>query len=156
MTRYSALDTAISLEKAANSLLRDPPVEILPSEESGLISHDALGKTCGIVILSSLSIEVALKSLLEKHGKNPPKIHDHIRLYDLVPSDIQDMLQDRFEVTAITQNPSGPTNIRSVLESTRQSFEHWRYIHESSRLSKVDLLSVFMAAKVIAAESGNV
>ncbi|WP_415203795.1 HEPN domain-containing protein [Pseudorhodoferax sp.] len=128
----------------------------MPSEQIGLISHDSLGRTCGIVILSSLSIEVALKSLLEKHGKKPPKTHDHIQLYDLVPADTQEMLQDRFEVTAITQNPIGPTNIRSILESTRQSFEHWRYIHESPRLSKIDLLSVFIAAKVIAAESGSV
>ena len=153
---YSALDIATSFEIAAISLLRDLDTDKSISEQTGLIRHDVLGPLCGAIVLSSLSIEIALKSLLEKHGITFPKKHDHIILFNLIPMPIQLMLQDRFYVTAVNYNQNGPTDLREVLESTRDSFIQWRYIHEASKLIKIDISSVLIAAKVIAAESGAV
>lgn len=73
------------------------------------------------VVCSAFSIELGMKAILLSNGK-PPKTHNLVKLFELLPSAIQDRVVG---ACAKTRKEFGTS-----LESAAKLFEEWRYVYE--------------------------
>lgn len=99
------------------------------------------------IILYSLSIEHGLKALLSLGGKKQISGHDHKRLFQSLPTTIQERIkeelsEERFKVT-----------FDKYLEENKNDFIEWRYSYEKSVMASSDFLKVFAAAIIKVGES---
>jgi hypothetical protein len=73
------------------------------------------------IVCGAFACEVAIKSLLELHGKTA-RGHDLLRLFKILPSHVQLQV---FEGTCLTED-----KFWQELERARCAFEEWRYFYE--------------------------
>lgn len=92
-------------------------------------------------VLLALAVEIALKAwqVREREGAPPDHGHDLVELFDALHADTQARLRERFQVRSDTfgaqsADPFGMVGMKEVLEAHRETFEHWRYVHEHDAL----------------------
>lgn len=77
-------------------------------------------------VLQAFGVEVALKGVLRKVGKEPPRTHNLAKLYRLLPDQTQRQLSYAF--TAIAEG----RNLKDTLGKHARDFEAWRYLEEDT------------------------
>lgn len=97
-------------------------------------SPNMLAAICSSAVLLSLSVEVGIKALLEKHSGKFLRSHDHEELFRALPVPVQNELSGRFRSEAIAETVYGagaePPKLEAVLAQTKNTFEVWRYVYE--------------------------
>lgn len=73
------------------------------------------------VVCSAFSIELGMKAILLRNGK-PPKTHNMAKLFELLPSEIQN------RVVGACGKPR--KEFDTSLECAARLFEEWRYVYE--------------------------
>lgn len=99
----------------------------------------------GIAVASirviSHGVEIAIKTLLVqcKPDETPPRCHDLVKLFDMLPQDIQ----DRAAQSLKTIYPVGPQewleedpDIRWILETGKNNYQDWGYIQETPETAR--------------------
>jgi hypothetical protein len=157
----AATNLAKAYEWAAYKLLDDFDFSKTMKTKSGMVHPATLGPIVGAVVLTSLSIEVALKALLLKHHGKALRTHDHVKLFKALPADVQRNLEQRYERIARTRNKnsggSQTIEITAVLAATKDVFISWRYAYEPTEMARnVDISTAACASRVIADEAGAV
>lgn len=90
-------------------------------------------------ILSVFGIEVALKALIRREGKEPPNIHDLYRLYKMLAPRTRKRICEKAEKLEAISPKEGGEVIRAeeVIKKHRKSFEEWRYGESGKNLDVV-------------------
>ena len=107
------------------------------------------GRALAVPILLSLATELALKALLcLERKKDPPRIHDLLKLFEQLEPDTQEMLEARMrKVSAFPISAAVPSiqnlnphlqemfgvrmhPLRYILREHRDANMHWRFLHE--------------------------
>lgn len=122
---------AKSLQKIGYQLASD---QELPSEPDIDLFR---GKILASAILLPLATEIALKAWQCRERKGAPdRSHDLLKLFEGLSEDAQAQLEEGLPVwldpLSIHELCPVGAGMRKVLEYHRQSFEHWRYLYESS------------------------
>ena len=91
------------------------------------------GTTLAEAILLSLATEIALKALLSlEQKKDPPHIHDLLKLFEQLEPDTQKLLRAEMpgwpEILEVSPFDYG--SLPEILWSHRDAHTHWRFIHE--------------------------
>ena len=95
----------------------------------------ALGCTYVANFILPFTIELALKSLILKEGKNPNNIHDLIDLYN----ELSDSIKLELHIDYLNQLKDGGNfiteSLRELFERNRKDFANWRYLDNPTSLS---------------------
>lgn len=78
-----------------------------------------------------LALELGLKSLLHKCALEPPRTHNLSDLFDLLPVQTKDMVEQEYE-TAKEDQSAG--SFRLLLEAHKNDFIEWRYLDDVKAL----------------------
>ena len=97
------------------------------------------------IVCGAFAVEVAMKALLELHGK-PSKGHDLIKLYNKLPAHLQMQIRDG---TCLSEN-----DFLHELANAKSAFEDWRYFYEDKNflIVNVDFLGKIAAVTIAIAE----
>ncbi|MBN6103546.1 HEPN domain-containing protein [Xanthomonas sp. CFBP 8703] len=157
----AATNLAKAYEWAAYKLLDDFDFSNTKKTKSGMVHLATLGPIVGAVVLTSLSIEVALKALLLKHHGKALRTHDHVKLFNALPTDVRRNLEQRYARIAKTRNKSSGGNqtveIAEVFAATKDVFTSWRYAYEPTELARnIDISTAACASRVISDEAGAI
>ena len=120
---------ARSLQKVARQLASD---RIPPGEDVFLFTGQQLAEP----ILLALSTEIALKAWQCRERQGPPdSYHDLLKLFEGLSDRAQTILEARYPEHPM---PGGThvfipihSGIRRILETHRDTFVRWRYVHET-------------------------
>ena len=74
----------------------------------------------------AFGVEVALKAIIEAQGDAPPHHHDLLKLYRKILRETQDFIE-RFVSDKIPEL----SDVQTLLEAHRKSFETWRYLEDT-------------------------
>ena len=89
-------------------------------------------------LLSAFGIEVALKALIRREGKEPPNIHDLYRLYKMLALKTQKRICEKAEKIVIPSREGEKViQAEEVIKEHRKSFEEWRYGESGKNLDVV-------------------
>ena len=151
----AALNLAKAYELAAYKLLDELDTSNSISQKTGMVRPAVLGPTCGAIVLTSLSIEIALKALLQRHVGVVPRTHDHLKLFRGLPPDVQDLAKDRYRRCAEMRNKNSsrtePVDLLEVLAATKDAFWSWRYVYEPAEVPRhMDISTAASAARALA------
>ena len=118
---------AMALQWAANHMM--PPsqrVAVLPRQR---LAAD-LGQEVASNFLLPLTVELALKGLIQRHqGPSAyPHKHDLLLLYETQPCEVRRSLDERFTHMATDTSAAG-LDLPAFLEQHRNDFERWRYLN---------------------------
>lgn len=157
----AATNLAKAYEWAAYKLLDDLDFRNTKKTKSGMVHPETLGPIIGAIVLTSLSIEIALKSLLLKHNGKAARTHDHVKLFNALPNFVQESLGQRYRRMAETRNENSggnqPLDIIAVLTATKDVFLSWRYAYEPTELARhIDISTAACVSRVIADEASAV
>lgn len=157
----AATNLAKAYEWAAYKLLDDFDFSSTKKTKSGMVHPATLGPIVSAIVLTSLSIEVALKALLLKYHGKVLRTHDHVKLFKALPTDVQRNLEKRYARIARTRNENSGGNqtldIGQVLAVTKDIFISWRYAYEPMVMAcSVDLSTAACASRAIAEEADAV
>lgn len=150
----AARNLALAYDLAAYKLLDELDTTNSISPKTGMVKPSVLGPICGAVVLTSLSIEIALKALLQRHVGTVPRTHDHLKLFGALPPEIQTLAQDGYRRTAELRNKnsggSQPLELLDVLAATKDAFQSWRYVYEPTELPRcMDISTATSAAHTL-------
>ena len=84
-------------------------------------------------ILLSLATEIALKALLFlEQEKDPPHIHDLLKLFEQLEPDTQKLLRSEMpgRPDILEVSPFDYGSLPEILWSHRDAHTHWRFLHE--------------------------
>ena len=127
------IHNARSLQAVAQYLVFDPdPGETRISDADGLFGT---GRYFAGPVLLALATEIALKAWQCREMKGPPRrTHDLIALFDALSESTRRLLAARYPSDLFPRGTvasgSLPSDMRSALESHRETFLLWRYPHE--------------------------
>lgn len=74
------------------------------------------------------AIELGFKSLLVKNGISYGKVHKLIYLYDLLPEEIRNRIEDKMA-------NMGKFDIKNILSNHDNDFVEWRYLENTEQLN---------------------
>ena len=157
----AAANLAKAYELAAYKLLEDFTVPNPATGKDGLVRPSVLGPICGAAVLTALSIEVALKALLKKHTGRTSRLHDHVKLFELLPIDVQQEIRVDYRQTAEIRNTNSggdqAMELTDVLAATKDVFSSWRYVYEPTEIPRsLNLDTAATVARVLAARCKGV
>ena len=118
---------ARSLQRVVNTLERNPSA----SPQSDLLLFN--GKGLAQAILLSLATEIALKALLcLERKKDPPRIHDLLKLFEQLEPDTQKVLRAEMPgwPEIVREGPFDYGSLPESLWSQRDAHTRWRFMHE--------------------------
>ena len=94
-----------------------------------------LGLTCSLAVISALSVEIALKALINKVNGIRAKGHNHSHLFLLLPEELRQHISLDYKKISEKYNLENhskiTTALQTILNLTKNSFEQWRYIYET-------------------------
>ena len=154
-TAEAASNLAKAYELAAYKLLDDFTVADSLIGKDGLVRPAVLGPLCGAAVLTALSIEIGLKALIKKNTGKTSRLHDHLKLFHLLPERIQQSVRSDYRFTAELRNKNSggnePLELTDVLLSTRSVFISWRYAYEPiTTPCSLDLSTAATVARILA------
>jgi len=106
----AASNLANAYELAAYKLMDDLDDENSNNHNTGFVRPSVLGPICGSAARVSLSIEIALKALLEKHRGKVLRTHDHVRFLLAILKGVQDIARDRDKANALMRKRNSKCN----------------------------------------------
>ena len=123
----SMIWNAKSLQRVVKELERNG------SESPQLDLLHIQGRGLAMPILLSLATEIALKALLcLERKKDPPRIHDLLKLFEQLEPDTQELLRTEMPGWAeiIEVSPFDYGSLPEILWSHRDAHTYWRFFHE--------------------------
>jgi len=83
-----------------------------------------------------LAIELSLKALIEKEGNTYPQTHNLLKLFNLLSSKTQNILETQYHLHSENDLVGTCKCFKELLENHQQDFEEWRYLDEASKLKR--------------------
>ena len=108
--------TAVSMYHAKDVLTKETETMDKGTEEEKARRRSLILPT---VITQVFGIEAALKALIWRQGKTPPKSHDLLKLYKMLVPETQRRIREKGEAVKIL--------VEGVMMEHRHSLQEWRY-----------------------------
>jgi hypothetical protein len=135
------LDTARELE-ATHRRETAPPPKGTTLDQACL--DRTLGRITSATMLEALAVELALKARLINANMEPPREHDHLKLFDRLPSEVREQAEREYQSR---RHPAMRKTLAEALTFSANVFVDWRYAYErpSNEASGGEMFHAFAA-----------
>jgi HEPN domain len=130
-TSESALKVARGFLNTARELESIHRRETAPPPKGTTLDQDWLDRVTARIVsatmLEALAVELALKARLISANIEPPREHDHLKLFEQLPSEIQEQAEREYQSR---RHPAMRKTLAEALAFSAKVFVDWRYAYE--------------------------